>query len=268
MIFPLKDYPFAARPMIVAHRGDTSLGAKENSIEAVASALVSGAEMVEVDVQWSEDEEFVCYHDESHPAIGTPVHRTDYGKLKGHGVASLAEILLVGKGKLYFNIEIKEYSARDPKRFMHALVNVLTEFGLEGNVLLSSFRPDFLREAGWTIPTCIIHPDEAMRELMTFRAFEEPILFDRPLGSYLPSELMQIAHATGYACQISELTPDSLADIERYNIFLGVYTIRTELEFDEAVARGARVLVCEHPHKFATLRNHRFPAKETVPPLL
>ena len=253
--------------MIVAHRGDTSLGAKENSIEAVASALVSGAEMVEVDVQWSEDEEFVCYHDEVHPAIDAPVHRTEYRKLKEHGIASLTEILSVGMGKIYFNIEIKEYSARDPKLFMHSLVNVLTEFGLEGDVLLSSFRSDFIREAGWIIPTCIIHPDEEMRKLLTFRSFGNPIIFERPLGSYLPSELMQIARATGYACQISELTPESLADIERHNIFLGVYTITTELEFDQAVARGARVLVCEHPHKFAALRNHRFPARETMPPV-
>jgi glycerophosphoryl diester phosphodiesterase len=264
-MLPLKDYPFAARPMIVAHRGDTSLGAKENSIESVASALVSGADMIEIDVQWSLDEEFVCYHDENHRELHTPIHSIDYRDLKKQGVASLNEILTIGKGKTYFNIEIKEYSARDPKLFMHALVELLTSLGLDDDVLLSSFRPDFLREAGWKIPTCIIRPDEAMRNLLTFRSFAEPILFDKPLASYLPFELMTLARATGYACQIAELTPDSLADIEKHNIFLGVYTITTELEFDEAVARGARILVCEHPHKFAALRNHRFPAIETMP---
>jgi glycerophosphoryl diester phosphodiesterase len=253
--------------MIVAHRGDTSLGAKENSIEAIASALISGADMIEVDVQWSADEEFVCYHDEKHAELGMPVHRTDYHKLKERGVASLSEILTIGKGKTYFNIEIKEYSARDPKRFMHALVELLTKLDLDEDVLLSSFRPDFLREAGWKIPTCIIRPDEEMRNLLTFRSFAEPIIFDKPLAQYLPSELMAIARATGYACQISELTPDSLADIARHNIFLGVYTITTELEFDQAAARGARVMVCEHPHKFAALRNHRFPAAQTIPPV-
>jgi glycerophosphoryl diester phosphodiesterase len=264
MMLPLKDYPFAARPMIVAHRGDTSLGAKENSIEAIASALVSGADMIEVDVQWSADEVFVCHHDEKHPALGA-IHNAEYQKLKEHGVSSLIEILTIGKGKTYFNIEIKEYSARDPKRFMHALVELLVKLGLDEDVLLSSFRPDFLREGGWKIPTCIIRPDEEMRQLLTFRSFADPIIFEKPLRAYLPSELMHIARATGYACQISELTPDSLADIERHNIFLGVYTITSDLEFDEAVARGARILVCEHPHKFAALRNHRFPAIETTP---
>ncbi|HET6400662.1 MAG TPA: glycerophosphodiester phosphodiesterase [Candidatus Kapabacteria bacterium] len=264
-MLPLKDYPFAARPMIVAHRGDTSFGAAGNSVEAIVSALISGADMIEVDVQWSADEEFVCYHDEGHPSMPEPIYLSTFRELKAHGVASLVEILTLGKGKIYFNLEIKEYSARDPRRFMHALIHLLTELGLDAEVLLSSFRPDYLREAGWTIPTCIIHPDEAMRELFTFRAYSEPIVLDRPLASYLPFELMEISHATGYACQIFELTPDALADIEKRNIFLGVYTITSELEFDEAVARGARALVCENPRGFAGLRNKRFPAMETMP---
>ncbi len=263
-MFPLKDYPFAARPMIVAHRGDTSLGAKENSIEAVASALVSGADMIEVDVQWSADEEFVCYHDEKHPALGA-IHKADYRKLKEHGIASLTEILTIGKGKSYFNIEIKEYSARDPKEFMRGLIHRITELGMDEYVLFSSFRADFLCEAGWMIPTCIIHPSEAMKNYFALHSYAAPAIFNKPLDIYLPSELMAISLATGYACQISELTPESLADITRHNIFLGVYTITTELEFDQAVARGARILVCEAPHRFAALRNHRFPAIETTP---
>ncbi len=258
-MLPLKDYPFAARPMIVAHRGDTSFGAAANSREAIASALISGADMIEVDVQWSADEEFVCYHDEQHPKMSEPVSLSTYRELKAQGVASLVEVLTLGKNKTYFNLEIKEYSARDPKRFMHALVQLLTELHLDEFVLLSSFRPDYLREAGWTIPTCIIHPDEQVRELFTFHAFGEPIVLDRPLASYLPSELMEISRATGYACQLSELTPDALADIEKRNIFLGVYTITSELEFDRAVARRALALVCETPREFAVLRNERFP---------
>ncbi|SRR5579883_1967469 len=264
-MLPLRDYPFAARPMIVAHRGDTSLGAIENSVEAIAAALVSGADMVEVDVQWSADEEFVCYHNESHPKFAEPVHRTLFRDLKSERVASLVEVLDVGKGKTYFNLEVKEYSARDPKRFMHRLEQVVTELGVADDVIISSFRPDYIREAGWMLPTCIIHPDEEMRQLFTFRAYDEPIVLNKPLTSYLPSEMMQIARSTGYACQLTELTPDSLADIQRHNILLGVYTIKSELEFDQAIARGARILVCDRPNEFAALRNARFPQLETMP---
>src|SRR5437016_6201561 len=109
-MLPLKDYPFAARPMIIAHRGDTSLGARENSVEAIAAALLSGADMIEIDIQWSADEEFVCWHDESHPLLLQPIHRTEFRDLQAVGVASLVEILDLAKEKVYFNIEVKEYS--------------------------------------------------------------------------------------------------------------------------------------------------------------
>ncbi len=264
-MLPLKDYPFAARPLIVAHRGDTSLGAPGNSLDAIASALVSGADMIELNIQLTEDHEFVCYHDEAHPGLGVPLYRSIFPELKAKGVASLTEVLTLGKNRVYFNLEVKDYSDRDPKLYMHALVQLLTELKWDQFVLLSSFRPDYLREAGWTIPTCIIHPDEATRELLAFRSYGEPVVFDRPIASYLPSELMEIARSTGYACQLSELTPDALAEIERKNIFLGIYPIATELEFDQAVARGARALVCERPREFAELRNARFPSSQTMP---
>ena len=256
---PLRDFPFAARPMIVAHRGDTSLGAVENSIEAASAALISGADMIEVDVQWTADEVFVCWHDERHPALEAPIHQSLWADVEAAGVTSLIELLELGRGRTYFNLEVKEYSARDPKPFMHQLVELCHRAQVSDHALISSFRPDYIREAGWTIPTCIIHPDRDMYGLFTMRAYEDPIILERPLESYLPSELMKLSHATGYGCQISELTPAAVAEIRSRNILLGVYTITTEEEFDQAVERGARVLVCETPQVFAALRNKRFP---------
>src|SRR5436309_10036251 len=63
-LVPLKEYPFDKKPMICAHRGDTSHGAMENSIAAIDAALASGAEMIEIDVQMTADGEFICHHDE------------------------------------------------------------------------------------------------------------------------------------------------------------------------------------------------------------
>ena len=257
----LRDYPFAVRPLIIAHRGDTSLGATENSVEAAVAGAASGADMIEIDVQWSADEEFVCWHDERHPKLTETISRTMFKDAKTAGIASLIEIAEVVKGKVYLNVEIKEYSDRSPRRFMQRLVELIIELGLRDSVLLSSFRIDFLQEAGWELPTFVIHPDEEMKMLMTLRAHNKPIVFEKPLPAYLPSELMKIAKATGYGCQLSDLTPDGLADIRKHNILLGVYTITTEGEFDQAVSRGARALVCERPHEFAALRNKRFPSK-------
>jgi glycerophosphoryl diester phosphodiesterase len=264
-MLPLRDYPFAARPMIVAHRGDTSLGARENSIEAAQAALISGADMIELDIQWSADEEFVCYHDALFEPLGAEVHTLTYKELKGAGITSLTEILEATKGKTYFNLEVKEYSARDPREFMQQLIELLTKLGAQEYTLISSFRMDYLREAGWTIPTVVIHPDDEMYRFFAMRSYANPIVLQRPLTTYLPSELLAVSRATSYACRLSELTPDCLADIEKYNIMLSVYTISSELDFDRAVACGARALVCERPQEFAALRNRRFPSIETMP---
>jgi glycerophosphoryl diester phosphodiesterase len=143
---------------------------------------------------------------------------------------------------------------------MHRLIELVSELGLRDHVLLSSFRIEYLLEAGWEIPSFVIHADEQMQMFFALRSYSDPVRFEKKLDLYLPSELMAVARTTGYACQLSELSPDALADVRRHNILLGVYTITTEEEFDGAVARGARALVCERPQEFVAIRNRRFPA--------
>ena len=156
MIPPLKDFPFALRTMIAAHRGDTTMHAPENSMEAIAAAMISGADMIEFDVQWTLDEEFVCYHDEAiRLKDGTTmlVHLHKWQELDAamraeaplHGLTRFSEVLKHVAGRVYLNIEIKEYSNRDPKKFMQALEQLLREAHMEEHVLFASFRIDFLR---------------------------------------------------------------------------------------------------------------------------
>src|SRR6476469_1967862 len=183
-MLPLRDYPFTTRPMIIAHRGDTSRGARENTIEAIEAAIASGADMVEVDVQWSSDHVFVCYHDESAQGMTGEIARTDFAELQKAGIASLEHILRAAQGKLYFNLEVKEYSARDPKSFMQALIALVTKMGVQDHALISSFRMDYLREAGWTVPTVVIHPDDSMQAFFDSRACGKTIAVEKPLTQY------------------------------------------------------------------------------------
>ena len=259
MLPSLTEYPFAVRPMIVAHRGDTSLGATENTIEAIAAATISGADMIEVDVQMSKDGVFVCHHDEK-LVDGRRVFDLTLDELQSAGISKLADILDAASGKVYFNLEIKEYSARDPRTFMQQLIALIEQRKLQDNVLFSSFRIDYIREAGWHIPTAIIRPDDAMQQFFNGRSHGTPIEVTKPLAEYLPSELLKLSNATGYACSIAELNPRDLADINRHNIFFSVYTITNDEEFQNAIDKGAQGLVCENPRHFAELRNSLFPA--------
>lgn len=268
MIPPLKEYPFALRPMIAAHRGDTSLDAPENSIEAIGAALISGADMIEVDVQWSRDEVFVCYHDEHielKAGKSMAVHDNDWQELDAairadggkHGLTTLAEVLDKTQGQVYLNIEVKEYTDRDPNKFMQSLERQLEEARMDRYVLFSSFRMDFLVAASWTIPSVIIQPSNRMQEFFNAHS-SRPIALKKSVEEMLPSELIEVAHATAYACELEELNDVRMTNIKERNLFLSIYTIRTEEDFDRAIGRGAMALVCEDPKTFAALRNKRF----------
>lgn len=267
---PLNEYPFHLRPMIVAHRGDTSHGAAENSLKAIGEALETGADMIEIDVQHTADEIFVCYHDESllsEDGVAVTLYSLTMeqlvsGAYRDHAGQTylptpLLSVLELTKGKIYLNLEIKEYSARSPRVFVEALRSLIDKMGMTQQVLLSSFRIDYIREAPWTLPSCIIQPSEAMLQFFASRAAMPDSI---PLNAVQlkPSELMQASRATTYACMLEELDDQRVSDIKSRNLHLSVYTVATEEEFRKAVNLGAKAVVCEQPGNFVKLRDSLF----------
>ena len=47
---------------VIAHRGDWR-NAPENSIQCIENAIAMGADMVELDIQQTKDNNFICMHD-------------------------------------------------------------------------------------------------------------------------------------------------------------------------------------------------------------
>lgn len=264
--------------MIVAHRGDTSLGAAENSLEAFSASLLSGADMIELDVQWTKDHVFVCYHDGGialNDGSVVPLYELTLEELRKevpHDPAKgqqwpavLSDVFELVRGKVYLNLEVKEYSDRDPKQFMQALEVLVREYGLETQVLFSSFRLDYIKSASWNIPTTVIQPDRLMLDFFRQRT-PMPELFDEKVLQMLPSQLMRHTNATSYACMIEELTTECIEDIRKFNILLSVYTVHSIEEFDRALSLGAKAMVCEVPSEMVALRNRLFPADRSFPP--
>lgn len=256
--------------MIVAHRGDTSQGAAENSLLAIGAALETGADMIEIDVQQTADEVFVCYHDETlltQEGIAVPLYSLTIGQLvegrfndhsgQTYLPTPLLSVLELTKGKIYLNLEIKEYSSRDPKKFVEALRSLVDKMGMTQQVLLSSFRIDYIREAPWTLPSCIIQPSEAMLQFFASRA-ALPDSIPLNAAHLKPSELMKASRATTYACMLEELDDQRVSDIKSRNLHLSVYTVATEDEFKKAVNLGAKAVVCEQPGNFVKLRDSLF----------
>ncbi len=259
---PLKEYPFESKPMICAHRGDTSRGAIENSINAVDAGLATGAEMIEVDVQMTSDEVLICHHDDR-LAKGDekPIWQRTYSDLLSQTTADalpkFEEVLRHVAGKAYLNIEMKDYSGFHPSRFVHPLVDLVRKFGMHEYSLYSSFRFDFIHALPWDSLSVIIRPTTAIASYFNSRSIS-PVITQKPIEEMLPSEIMQLAHATSFACMVSEINDTAKEDIRKRNIFLSIYTITTIEDFDRAIDSGAKAVVTDIPGELVAYRNKKF----------
>jgi glycerophosphoryl diester phosphodiesterase len=260
----LKEYPFDRRPMICAHRGDTSHGATENTLGAITEALSSGAEMIEIDVQMTSDSVIICHHDE---AIGHAEEKITFWKerypslvekLAEKAPAKFEDVLNLAKDKAYLNIEMKEYSARPIKTFTNPLVELVRQNGMHDYVLYSSFRLDYLKEMPWDATTTVIHPSKETVDFFNARS-QSPVSLSKNVAEMLPSELMIASRATAYACRLDELSEERQKNIKSRNIHLSVYTITHEAEFQRAMELGARAVVTDIPHELVELRSKLYP---------
>jgi glycerophosphoryl diester phosphodiesterase len=262
-LLPLKEYPFKSKPMICAHRGDTSRGAVENSISAVDAALATGAEMIEIDVQMTSDEVLICHHDDVLAKDDElPIWKRTYANLlsqtNADALPKFEEVLRHAAGKAYLNIEMKDYSGFHPSRFVHPLVGLVRRYGMHDRSLYSSFRFDYIRALPWDCLSVIIRPTSEVMAFFNARSIS-PVITPKPVEEMLPSEIMQFAHATSFACMLSEITDEYRSDIKKHNIFLSIYTITTAEGFDMAIGEGASAVVTDIPQELVAHRNGKFP---------
>ena len=98
-------------PWIIAHRGDTSDGAAENTIAAFTAAIRAGVDMIELDVHHLRDGVVVVFHDDV--IRGSALRRLTYGHVREHAsglgveVPTLGQALQACAGKVRLAVELK-----------------------------------------------------------------------------------------------------------------------------------------------------------------
>ncbi|NCB00088.1 MAG: glycerophosphodiester phosphodiesterase [Clostridia bacterium] len=154
------------RPRIWAHRG-ASAEAPENSLAAFERAIAVGADGIELDVQRTADGILVVTHDETTDRLtGQPgsIAQLTLAQLRQLNFAApwpdqpavilptLDEVLdLCRKTSLRINIELK--NSEVPYRGMEKqVVEKVRAFGLETQVIYSSFNPVSLWRLRWIAP--------------------------------------------------------------------------------------------------------------------
>lgn len=153
-------------PMIFAHRG-ASIYAPENTLVAFELAVEQNADAIELDAKRCASGEIVVFHDQtidrttngSGKVIDMPftaLKELDAGswfdnQFKGEAIPTLTDVFeAVGK-KVFINVELTNYATpRDD--LPEKVVDLVIKFGLQNNVLFSSFNPLALRKAHKLLP--------------------------------------------------------------------------------------------------------------------
>lgn len=127
--------------LIIAHRGESN-PATENTIEAFASAIESGADMIELDTRMSLDKIPVVFHDDK--IAGSPVADLEFREIRERGlthgimIPTLDEVLQFTSGKIRLNVELKI------KAYEREIAARVLKYYPQNQCVLSSFYFDSL----------------------------------------------------------------------------------------------------------------------------
>jgi glycerophosphoryl diester phosphodiesterase len=151
----LKDNPAKKFPIIFAHRGANNF-APENSLQAFEEALKMGCDGVEMDLRYTASGEVIVFHDRNLwrmtgyrgivPQMGlNEIRRHSLNQDGRFPIPTLQEVLDLLRDKLLINLELKRERFKS-NGFETRTVQILDEFNLRDNIIISSFNPLVLKK--------------------------------------------------------------------------------------------------------------------------
>lgn len=144
---------------VTAHRG-SSHAAPENTLAAIRRAMADGADIVEIDVQMTQDGVVILFHDETLKKLGLPgrladtpysvIAEADAGSWHspahaGERVPTLEQVLEETKGKIRLNIELKMTDPSLP--LPETVAGMLAVHGMTDAAIVTSFHREALSRA-------------------------------------------------------------------------------------------------------------------------
>ena len=135
-------------PRVIAHRGVHTTGATENTMRAFQLALESGAEMIELDVRRTGDNQLAILHDHDHAGVPLDSCSLDeFEQRTGLRPPLLGDVLEWAAGRIALDVELKEDG------YAEQVVAMLEEFVARGGELLvTSFLDPLLARVAQIAP--------------------------------------------------------------------------------------------------------------------
>lgn len=187
------------RPLVIGHRGAPAKS-PENTLESFEQAIVHGADMVELDLQESEDGSLVVIHDYDVARVSSrngKVSEMSLQELKsldvgdGCKIPTLEEVLDLCHGRCKVNIELKVFDVE-----LQAL-EIVKSRSMLGDVIFSSFKHGTLgviKELDHHAKTAVLY-DEPIDDPASFAANIGASAIN-PNYKYLDELVVKRAHDT------------------------------------------------------------------------
>jgi glycerophosphoryl diester phosphodiesterase len=196
------------QPLVIAHRGASGCR-PENTLSAYQLALDQRADMIEIDLHFSKDDEIVVRHDSDLTSVGLKreIRATDLVEIRaldagdGESIPTLAEVLDRFGSQIAFNLEIKSGSEGAYPGLEAAALRAVESRGLLQSTLFSSFSDDVLSRLR------ALSADSRLAVLVSARCPHAPLDRARSVGAealnpwygLAHSDWIDAAHAAGFA---------------------------------------------------------------------
>ena len=203
------------RPLLVGHRGAMAV-APENTMRSFEAGLSGGADILELDVQLTADNQVAIFHDTNllyktgiDKRIGEVtadfLRTLEVGsyfdeQYRGEPIPFLHDVLAWAKGRVTLMIELKHGPVFEPE-LDKATVRLIEDFGMEDEVVITSFDQFALqrvKQLNANLTTSFIYIARVQNPLCMVEGLEMDAL--SPATDFLTPEDVQMIQDAGYAC--------------------------------------------------------------------
>lgn len=247
VIPPVSDPSDYTKPLNVAHRGASGT-APENTIAAFRLALEFGADLLELDVHRTRDDELVVIHDATvdRTAMGNYTGRVDSLTLEqiktldagvhkgltwtGEKVPTLEEALLSTEGRGLFFVEGKVNGIEKD------IVDVIQKTRMEHNVVYQSFNSESVKNFRKLLP----HVPAAL-------LFRDPNIEDDVIRGATVVAEAQKADAAIVAINYKAVTPDFVRYVKARGLSVWVWTVNNPNDMVRMIEAGVDAILTNYP---------------------
>ncbi|MFG6667346.1 glycerophosphodiester phosphodiesterase family protein [Halomonas sp. HNIBRBA4712] len=258
---------------VIAHRG-SSMVAPENTLAAVRHALEDRADLVELDVRLSLDNEVLLYHDRSLTRLtGDP---RDFGELTreelslfdigswfgdafvGERIAGLDETLALVRGKAGLMIDMKA-SPGDEQRLAQAVIEALER---ESDIRYRCWATqqsalDGMSECGF--PNALLEMRVATMTPALARWIKEqaPALRVTLLAQLILPGTLDRRHFDALGLRHNRVTRQEIELAARYGYEIHAWTVNDRARMSTLIDQGVDAIITDYPDRLSALMQDR-----------